>query len=73
MKKVLKVLKNIGVIIALIVSVLIIFVTAFLPIILSIATGNWLWMFLYAIMWSAIGIELFILSGLWFTTIAIFE
>ena len=39
--------------------------TALLPIILSIATGNWLWMFLYAVTWTAVVTEVVIFSLIW--------
>lgn len=65
--------KNGMIILGLITSILLVVTTAALPIILSIALGNWLWMFLYLVMWTPVWMEILILGVVWNIIIEVFD
>ena len=66
-------LKELFLILLIIISLLIVIGTAFLPIILSIINANWLYMALYFIIWGIVWFEVAILSLILRFFIELFE
>ena len=57
--------KNFVIVLTGVLMILVIIGTALLPIILSIVFSNWLWMFLYAVTWTAIVTEVVVFGLIW--------